>query len=434
MRAVLYAALCVAGAAGRAQFGGLRNQGNTCYLNSLLQTLYHVPKLRSAVIDDAPAPAKRGPLARLRLSGMQQQDAQEYLRILVGELLEAPVAGTVRTLYEGALESYLEATDDEAERLGERPSRSRVERFLDRFAYDYAYDRVRKLGNRVRVPFELEAAAFGVDDDGEAYALHAVVIHVGGGLGGHYYAYVDPNLDGNWVKFDDDRVTPVDAAVVAADADGTDYRNGASVGAYLLQYVRKKDAADLGYTGAQTRAESMVAPKAAGAKQKVSPKQLSHEVSEHLTNARWRQALDGLFALTQCEASAVKLGSLQRWVRDADAARDDAPELSRALLWLLCRVASGAGAGAPPSDAVVSRDLFVASARGGGGARAPSDAHVAASFFVALRERAAQRQPPNRHDLTVWASRPGAVALDGDAAPAASASPACPAASSSSTR
>ena len=109
MRAVLYAALCVAGAAGRAQFGGLRNQGNTCYLNSLLQTLYHVPKLRSAVIDDAPAPAKRGPLARLRpkvpalalarvfatlrgnstartgaltrslrVSGMQQQDATQY--------------------------------------------------------------------------------------------------------------------------------------------------------------------------------------------------------------------------------------------------------------------------------------------------------------------------------------------------------------------
>ncbi|KAH8064784.1 ubiquitinyl hydrolase [Aureococcus anophagefferens] len=360
MRAVLYAALCVAGAAGRAQFGGLRNQGNTCYLNSLLQTLYHVPKLRSAVIDDAPAPAKRGPLARLRpkvpalalarvfatlrgnstartgaltrslrVSGMQQQDAQEYLRILVGELLEAPVAGTVRTLYEGALESYLEATDDEAERLGERPSRSRVERFLD----------------------------------------------------------------------------------VSLDVDGVDDVEGA-LGAYLAPETLSGEnrwKSDLG-------PKSMVAPKAAGAKQKVSPKQLSHEVSEHLTNARWRQALDGLFALTQCEASAVKLGSLQRWVRDADAARDDAPELSRALLWLLCRVASGAGAGAPPSDAVVSRDLFVAAPREAAAAPPlPSDAHVAASFFVALRERAAQRQPPNRHDLTVWASRPGARRADGDA-------------------
>ncbi|KAH8051255.1 ubiquitinyl hydrolase [Aureococcus anophagefferens] len=176
----------------------------------------------------------------------------------------------------------------------------------------------------------------------------------------------------------------------------------------------------------------MVAPKAAGAKQKVSPKQLSHEVSEHLTNARWRQALDGLFALTQCEASAVKLGSLQRWVRDADAARDDAPELSRALLWLLCRVASGAGAGAPPSDAVVSRDLFVAAACGGARPPLPSDAHVAASFFVALRERAAQRQPPNRHDLTVWASRPSARRSTATAAGVGAA--ACPAASSSSTR
>jgi len=40
-------------------FAGLRNQGNTCYLNSLLQTLYHCPPFREAVLERSPKGFRR---------------------------------------------------------------------------------------------------------------------------------------------------------------------------------------------------------------------------------------------------------------------------------------------------------------------------------------------------------------------------------------
>jgi len=115
---------------------------------------------------------------------------------------------------------------------------------LKRFAYDARSDTVEKLGQPLKFPFELDAARF-FDGDGADYVLHAVVIHVGGGSAGHYFAYVDPQCDGQWLRFDDERVDTVDAARVARDGLGTAFSPSQSMGAYLLQYVRKTDVARL---------------------------------------------------------------------------------------------------------------------------------------------------------------------------------------------
>lgn len=47
-----------------ARFVGLRNQGATCYLNSLVQALYMTPEIRLAVLAFAKSAGAAGPLTR----------------------------------------------------------------------------------------------------------------------------------------------------------------------------------------------------------------------------------------------------------------------------------------------------------------------------------------------------------------------------------
>ncbi|KAJ8599178.1 hypothetical protein CTAYLR_010154 [Chrysophaeum taylorii] len=298
------------------QFGGIRNQGNTCYLSSLLQTLYHAEPFRQAVVEGQQCRGwfrRRPPLTTrtalagvfaqlaknqtadtsrltraLRVDPRQQQDIQEYVRILFAALAGDDVS---LSAYEGEAETYLEITPEEVEALGREVTKTRTEPFLDlsldlrptlrdavaayltpdvldgdnkwktpddgyraalkgyrftslpkflvvhlkRFAYDFERDRVAKLPDPLSFPLEFDAQEYGMAATKTTFRLHAVVIHVGDALAGHYYAFVDPYCDGRWLRFDDHTVRPTDIKHVFMEGRGTRI-GSASVGAYLLQY------------------------------------------------------------------------------------------------------------------------------------------------------------------------------------------------------
>ncbi|XP_024396662.1 ubiquitin C-terminal hydrolase 13 [Physcomitrium patens] len=122
-------------------FVGLKNQGATCYMNSLLQTLYHIPYFRKAVYHmpttENDAPSSSIPLALQSLfykmqysdtcvatkdltksfgwdtyESFMQHDVQELNRVLCEKLENkmkgTAVEGTIQNLFEGHHMNYIE--------------------------------------------------------------------------------------------------------------------------------------------------------------------------------------------------------------------------------------------------------------------------------------------------------------------------------------
>ena len=155
------------------------------------------------------------------------------------------------------------------------------------------------------------------------------------------------------------------------------------------------------------------APRAGTGTSSNNTKHLSQDISDALSERRWTEAAELLSKLSQTTASNVKLGSLQRWTRDADACVDDDKGTWRALLWLLCRVAAGQAADVP-KDVPMRRSVFACLPRAEAGDPTPAHESGKRPAYVCSREKGPQRTPPNNFDLTVWAQTDSV--LDGAAA------------------
>uniref|UniRef100_A0A0D3GML8 ubiquitinyl hydrolase 1 n=1 Tax=Oryza barthii TaxID=65489 RepID=A0A0D3GML8_9ORYZ len=243
---------------------GLKNQGATCYMNSLLQTLYHIPYFRKAVYHmpttENDMPSGSIPLALQSLfyklqyndssvstkeltksfgwdmhDSFMQHDVQELNRVL-SEKLEDKMKLDVKGCQDvyASFDKYVEVERLEgdnkyhAEQYGLQDAKKGV-LFIDfppvlqlqlkRFEYDFMRDTMVKINDRYEFPIQLDLDR----DDGKylspdadrnvrnLYTLHSVLVHSGGVHGGHYYAFIRPTLSDQWFKFDDERVTKEDA-------------------------------------------------------------------------------------------------------------------------------------------------------------------------------------------------------------------------------
>ncbi|KZS99041.1 cysteine proteinase [Sistotremastrum niveocremeum HHB9708] len=321
---------------------GLKNQGATCYMNSLLQSLFCTRAYRKAVYqiptqDDNPTESVALALQRVfyqlqtsdqpagtieltksfgwkSLDSFLQHDVQEFNRVLQDKL-ESKMKGTqadgaIARMFSGKMKSFIKClnVDFESSRIEEfndlqlnvKGMKNLRESFQDyvavetldgenkyqaegfglqdakkgivfesfppvlhlqlkRFEYDIQRDAMVKINDRHEFPFEIDLGEFLSESADRSaswnYKLHGVLVHSGDLHGGHYFALIKPDRETRWLKYDDDRVTPVTDREVLEENYGGEAINGIPpitqrnqvrtmkrfTNAYMLVYIRESE-------------------------------------------------------------------------------------------------------------------------------------------------------------------------------------------------
>lgn len=320
---------------------GLKNQGATCYLNSLLQSLYFTNAFRKAIYSiptqnsenmDNSAYTLQRLFYQLQTSQaavgtneltksfgwetrhiFEQQDVQELSRKLM-ERMEEKMKGTefekvLPQMFSGKIKTYISCINVPYEssrvedfwdvQLNVSGNENLLDSFQDyiqvekldgenqyfagdeyklqdankgvifmsfpdvlhlqlkRFEYDINRDMMMKINDRYEFPEEFDASSY-LDKDADRsepweYELHGVLVHSGDLNAGHYYAFLKPQKDGWWYKYDDDKVTKATKREVLEENFGGPYKTpGGQLrlnqkkapvmrpnSAYMLVYIRK---------------------------------------------------------------------------------------------------------------------------------------------------------------------------------------------------